>query len=87
LILTGTVGFIIWRFFEAFTDPYEYGKTWKGKMKGTGIALSVLPDILLVYASVHILWSVTEYSLNGEPTEERAWARALVDQGQSWIRA
>src|SRR4051812_38446797 len=52
IILLGTVCYIIWRFYETITDPYDYGKHIKGLIRRTGIALSTLADILIVYAAL-----------------------------------
>lgn len=54
-ILFGTVSYIIWRFYEAYADPYAYGKETSGMLKRAGIALSTVADVLIVYAAIRYL--------------------------------
>src|SRR5690349_10979898 len=55
IILLGTLCYIAWRFYETITDPYEYGRHFKGGIKRAGIALSTIADILIVYTAVRVL--------------------------------
>src|SRR5215218_4334575 len=40
LIIVGAICFIIWRFYEAFKDPYKIGNRIKGILLRTGAAFS-----------------------------------------------
>jgi hypothetical protein len=71
LILVGTVGYIVWRIYEALTDPYEYGNNTSGKAKRIGIALSSVADILIAYSAVQILLGTSNVQVTGQPDEER----------------
>lgn len=83
IILLGTLCYIVWRFYETITDPYDYGKDWKGLIKRGGIALSTIADILIIYAAVRILLGAGHIQPDGQPQEERAMVQKLLsDQGQ-----
>jgi hypothetical protein len=87
IILLGTLSYIMWRIYETVSDPYGYGKGVKGIAKRTGIALSTIADILIVYAAIRILLGVSNVQVDGQPTEEReavgnmlmhGWGRGAV---------
>jgi hypothetical protein len=82
VILTGTVSYIVWRIYEAITDPYGYGQSLQGRAKRAGIALSTIADMLIVYAAIRVLLNIGEIQTNGMPTEERETAHAILDN--SW---
>lgn len=84
-ILTGTTCYIIWRVYEALHDPYQYGTSAKGIARRVGIALSTIADALVVYAGVRVLFGISQIQSNGEPIEERAMTKALLEAGDYWI--
>jgi hypothetical protein len=84
-ILLGTGSYIVWRIHESITDPYGYGSGMKGVAKRTGIALSSMADVLIVYAGIRVLLGVGNIQLDGQPEEERAMVRSLLQH--SWGRA
>lgn len=71
IILTGTVGFIIWRFYEAYVDPYNYGSNYIGIGRRMGIALSSIADAFIAYSAIMVLFGTTGIREDGEPEEER----------------
>lgn len=71
IILSGTVCYIVWRWYEAVTDPYGYGNQWKGIVKRAGIALSTIADMLIVYAALQAIVGFGNVKENGRPTSER----------------
>lgn len=85
IILAGTLCYVLWRIYETITDPYQYGNDYKGLARRAGIALSTVADLLIVYAGIRVLIGVTDVQANGQPLEERAFTRALLDNGQAWI--
>jgi hypothetical protein len=85
VILLGTVCYIIWRFYETIKDPYGYGKDMKGLAKRTGIALSTIADILIVYAAIRVLLGASNLQPDGQPIEERQMVNDLLQQGSSWL--
>ncbi|MBO9561488.1 MAG: DUF1206 domain-containing protein [Niastella sp.] len=84
LILLGTVCYIIWRFYEAITDPYGYKNGVKGIVKRTGIALSTVADIFIVYSAIRILLGASHIQPDGQPVEEREMAQQLLQSYGSW---
>lgn len=55
VILLGSLCYITWRFYEVRTDPYDYGKNLSGKAKKTGIVLSTIADILIVFSAFRFM--------------------------------
>lgn len=78
IILLGTISYITWRLYETFTDPYGYGKNVKGVAKRTGIALSTIADVLIVYASIRVLLGTGNIQVNGEPKEEQEMVSSML---------
>jgi hypothetical protein len=84
IILLGTVCYIIWRFYETITDPYGYGNKMKGIIKRTGIALSTLADMLIVYATLRVLLGTSHIQSSGQPDEEREVVSNMLNQQGQW---
>jgi hypothetical protein len=82
IIMIGTACYMVWRIFEAVTDPYGYGKNFSGLTKRSGIALSTVADLLIVYAAVEVILGVGDIQQNGQPRAEREFARNLL--AESW---
>lgn len=82
IIMVGTICYIVWRVFEAVTDPYGYGKNLGGLGKRFGIALSTVADALIVYAAVKVLLGIGNIQQTGEPYEEREFVSKLL--AESW---
>jgi hypothetical protein len=80
IIMVGTVCYIVWRIFEAVTDPYGYGKDVGGLGKRSGIALSTLADLLIVYAAIKVLLGIGGIQQNGQPHEERAFVSEVLTE-------
>lgn len=85
LIVTGTISYIVWRIYEVINDPYNYGLSWKGIGKRIGIALSTLADILIIAAGVRVFLGVGNIQTDGQPLEERAMTKAMLDAGNDWL--
>jgi len=84
IILLGTLCYIAWRFYEAFTDPYDYGSNGKGRLKRTGIALSSIADILIVYTAVLVLLGASHFQPDGQPQEEKAMVNKMLQHQGQW---
>jgi hypothetical protein len=84
VILLGTLCYIVWRFYEAITDPYGYGKKMKGMIKRVGIALSTLADILIAYAAVRVLLGTSHIQSDGQPEEERTMVQKMLTRPGRW---
>jgi hypothetical protein len=85
LILAGTACYVAWRIYEVITDPYRYGRSWKGVAKRAGIALSTTTDALVLIAGVRVLLGIGEIQSDGQPVEERAMTGSLLDGGNEWV--
>jgi hypothetical protein len=85
IILTGTVCYIVWRFYEAITDPYHYGRNMKGLTRRIGIALSTVADILIVHAAIRVLLGTGNIQPDGTPEEERNMVHKMLQQNGSWL--
>lgn len=82
VIMVGTCCYVMWRVYESIADPYAYGKDIGGLSKRVGIALSTVPDIMIVYAAVRVLLGVGNIQQSGEPAEEREFVNGLL--AESW---
>ena len=80
IILSGTLSYIVWRIYEAVTDPYGYGTKWNGLAKRVGIGLSTIADLLIVYAAIRVLLGISDIQVNGQPKEEREMVTALLQE-------
>jgi hypothetical protein len=54
-IILGLLGYVTWRVFEAFADPYQFGSSLKGKAIRTGIALSALGYVIIAFGAGEML--------------------------------
>jgi len=81
VVMLGTLCYVIWRLYETFADPYDYGKDLKGILKRTGVALSTIADALIVYAAVRILLGAGNIQADGQPAEERQMVNDLLRHG------
>jgi hypothetical protein len=80
IIMVGTACYIVWRLFEAFTDPYGYGNDFSGLGRRSGIALSSVADLLIVNAAVKVLVGVGDIQRSGEPQEEREFVSNVLNE-------
>jgi len=85
ILLLGTLSYIVWRFYETITDPYEYGSGLKGGLKRAGIALSTIADILIIYAAIRVLIGSGHFQSNGQPQEERAMVYKMLQKPGQWL--
>jgi hypothetical protein len=81
VILTGTVGFIIWRMYESYIDPYNYGSDYIGISRRVGIALSSIADAFIAYSAIMVLFGTTGIREDGEPEEEREMVGEVLEMG------
>lgn len=80
IILTGTLCYVIWRFYEAVTDPYEYGARISGMAKRVGIGVSTIADILIAYTAIRVLLGIGHIMPDGQPQEERETVASLLQE-------
>lgn len=80
IIMVGTACYIVWRIFEAVTDPYGYGNDFGGLGKRTGIALSTVADLLIVYAAIKVLLGTGDIQQSGQPYDEREFVGKMLSE-------
>lgn len=86
IILLGTVAYIAWRFYETIADPYGYGNTPRGIARRTGVALSTVADLLIVYAAIRVLMGNDHFQADGQPVAEREMVSNLLQWKQGrWL--
>lgn len=78
IILFGTLSYIIWRIYEAYTDPYNYGSHWKGFARRAGIGLSSIADVLIAYSAVMVILGAGTGREDGQPDEEREMVGSML---------
>lgn len=82
VILFGTICYIVWRIYESYTDPYDYGNDKKGLAKRAGIALSSIADALIVYAAIRYLFGMGNIQENQQLSEQRQTVETILQE--SW---
>ncbi|MCM4160781.1 DUF1206 domain-containing protein [Antarcticibacterium flavum] len=86
IILMGTLSYIIWRIYESYKDPYNYGSNWKGIMRRTGIGLSSIADVLIAYSAIVILIGNSNVREDGVPAEEREMVGSMLSENWGdWV--
>ncbi len=82
LIIAGLAGYVIWRFYEAFTDHYNYGSGFSALARRTGIAMSALGYVIIGWAALQVL---IQGSSNGEEEQQQLIARVLQFPAGEWL--
>ena len=83
LLVLGLLGYIIWRVFEAYTDPYEFGSDKKGLARRAGIASSAVGYGIVGFAAMQIL--IEGGGNNGEEERQFLVAQVLDFPGGAWL--
>ncbi|MGZ3881441.1 MAG: DUF1206 domain-containing protein [Flavisolibacter sp.] len=87
MIIAGAVCFIIWRFYEAFEDPYRVGSDAKGILLRTGAGFSSGADAFIAFSALSAVFSAKKAPVTGEPVQQRTmvahilqwhWGHALI---------
>jgi hypothetical protein len=82
VVLAGMVGYIVWRIFEAVTDPYDFGSDLKGIAKRAGIGLTSVGYGLIAFSA----WDVISGNGgNGEEEQQLMIAQVLSWQLGPWL--
>lgn len=82
VILFGTLSYIIWRIYESYIDPYNYGNHWKGVARRTGIGLSSIADVLIAYSAIMVILGNSGSTEDGRPEQEREMVGSMLQE--SW---
>jgi uncharacterized membrane protein len=86
-IILGAVCFVVWRFYEAFKDPYRLGSDTKGILLRTGAAFSSGADAFIALSALSALFGKQKAPVTGEPVQQRSmvgdlfqfsWGRTVV---------
>jgi hypothetical protein len=86
IILLGTISYIIWRIYETYKDPYEYGNNFKGIAKRTGIVLSTVADAFIAYTAIQVLLGAGNIQEDGQPYEQRQIVSEILRESWgSWL--
>lgn len=88
-IIIGALCFVIWRFYEAFKDPYGLGTDTKGILLRTGIAFSSGADGFVVFSVLSALFGKQKAPVTGEPVQQRDMVGDLLQAnwGQTVVMA
>jgi hypothetical protein len=87
ILILGAVCFIIWRFYEAFADPHNFGSDTKAILLRTGAAFSSGADAFIALSVLRAIFSQQKASITGVPTQQRnmvadllrtEWGRTVV---------
>jgi hypothetical protein len=82
IMVLGMAGYVTWRFFEAFTDPYDFGSSMKGYVKRIGIAASALGYVVIIIGAVQI---IIEGQSNGEEDQQLIIGQIMSVPGGGWL--
>jgi hypothetical protein len=87
VIVLGTACYIVWRIFETIADPYGYGRDIKGIGKRVGVAMSTIPDALIVFTAAQVLAGTGDIQLDGRPVGQREMVDSVLQKegGDSMI--
>jgi hypothetical protein len=80
IILLGTACYVVWRFYEAITDPYQYGSKISGILKRITICLSTIADIMITYTAIRVLLGTGNIMLDGQPKGEQETIASLLTE-------
>lgn len=78
MIIAGALCFIIWRFYEAFKDPYHIGKDAKGIMLRTGAAFSSGADAFIALSALRAVFDQQKAPVTGQPVQQRELVAHLL---------
>ncbi len=76
LLAFSLVGYVIWRFIQAFLDPEHNGKEAKGIVRRLGYACSGLAYAGVAFSALSILLSLS----SGEGKTSQEWALTIMQQ-------
>lgn len=79
-IILGAVCFILWRFYEAFKDPYHLGNNAKGIMLRTGAAFSSGADAFIALSALQAIFNEQKALKTGVPVQQRALVSELLNK-------
>ncbi len=84
-VVIGLTGYIIWRLFEAFTDPYDFGNAPEGLMKRAGVAISAGAYGAMAYSTVNVAIEKSGGMESGEASQQLMVGQVLEWWAGSWL--
>ncbi|MDB5208750.1 MAG: hypothetical protein JWR72_3825 [Flavisolibacter sp.] len=86
IILLGMVAYILWRFYEAIEDPYQYGRKFKGMAARIITAFSAVSDAMIAWPAIEVLTGASTAMKDGEPVAQRQmYGELLQTAGGKWV--
>ena len=79
LIILGALCFIVWRFYEAFKDPYHIGTNTKAMLLRTGTACSSAADAFIILSALRAMFDQHKAPVTGEPLQQRDMVARLLN--------
>lgn len=84
-IIIGALCFIIWRFYEAFKDPYNIGNDTKAILLRTGAAFSSVADAFIALSALQALFNQQKAPVTGEPVQQRDVVAGLLEKDWGYV--
>jgi hypothetical protein len=81
-MVLGMAGYVTWRVFEAFTDPYDFGNSMKGIAQRTGIGMSAMGYVVIIIGAIQIM---IEGQSNGEEDQQLIIGQVMSIPGGGWL--
>lgn len=78
LILLGMLAYMVWRFYEAIKDPYQYGSRGKGVTIRLLTAFSAISDGLIAWPAIESLIGMNPATKSGNPEAQRESINSLM---------
>lgn len=85
LLALGLVGYVVWRFVQAFRDTEHDGTGAKGLARRAGYAASGMVYGALAYYAARAVWQGAAPSSSGGSTRQTLVAKALALPGGQWL--
>jgi hypothetical protein len=85
ILIAGSTCLIIWRFYEAFKDPYGAGNNVTGILQRTGAAFSSAADAFIILSALQAMFNKDKAPVSGEPVPQRQLVAGLLESGSGHI--
>lgn len=79
IILLGMLAYMMWRFYEAINDPYQYGRQGKGIIIRLLTAFSAISDGLIAWPAIESLIGMNPATKSGNPEAQRESINGMME--------
>lgn len=86
-ICLGLAGYIVWKLYDAYSDPYGYGKHWTGLFKRFALAFSSLAYGLIAVSAVQVIAGITNSNAANVARQRLLVARIFDWWAGQWLVA